>query len=83
MRTVERRLAVLEAHTTGADVVGIWRELHDWNAHEHNNGLVRVCGTDENLTQEAFAERYPNGTLVRVIYTNTWPPNGEASGESP
>ncbi len=72
MKAIDRRLATLEARTAGADVVGIWYEPQDWNAHEHNNGLVRVCGTDENLTQEAFAERYPGGTLIRVIYTDKW-----------
>ena len=72
MKAIDRRLAALESHTAGAGVVGIWYEPQAWNAHEHNNGLVRVCGTDEHLTTEAFAERYPNGTLIRVVYTNDW-----------
>ncbi len=71
MRTLDRRLAALEARTNGANVVGIWFQPESWNP-EHDDGLVRVCGSDERLTQAAFAERYPNGTLVRVIYTNDW-----------
>ncbi len=71
MKTIDRRLAALEAHTAGADVVGIWWQPEEWNT-EHNDGLVRVCGTNERLTQEDFAERYPGGTLIRVIYTDKW-----------
>ncbi|MDP9316847.1 MAG: hypothetical protein M3R24_39325 [Chloroflexota bacterium] len=71
MKQLDRCLAALEAHTAGADVFGIWYQPESWNS-EHNDGLVRVCGTDERLTEEAFAERYPNGTLVRVIYTDDW-----------
>ncbi len=69
MKAIDRRLAALEAHTTGADVVGIWKEPHTWN---DSDGLVRVCGRDERLTQEAFVERYPGGTLIRVMYTDDW-----------
>ncbi len=71
MKQLDRRLAALEAHTAGADVVGVWFQPESWNP-EHDDGLVRVCGSDERLTQEAFAERYPGGTLVRVIYTDDW-----------
>ncbi len=71
MKSINRRLAALEAHTASADVFGIWYQPESWNS-EHNDGLVRVGGTDERLTEEAFAERYPGGTLVRVIYTDDW-----------
>lgn len=69
MKALDRRLASLEAEIGGAGVVGIWKEPRAWN---DSDGLVWVRGTDEHLTQEAFAERYPNGTLIRVIYTNDW-----------
>lgn len=65
MKQLDRRLAALEAHTVGADVVGIWWQPEEWNP-EHNDGQVRIAGTDERLTQAAFAERYPHGTLIRV-----------------
>ncbi len=75
MKAIDRRLATLEARTAGADVVGIWYQPESWNP-EHNDGLVRVCGSDERLTQEAFADRYPSGTLVRVIYIDDWKEDG-------
>ena len=71
MKSIDRRLAALEAETHGANVVGVWYEPQAWDAR-HTDGLVRVCGTDERLTQDAFAERYPGGTLIRVVYTNDW-----------
>ncbi len=71
MKSIDRRLATLEPQTTGANVVGIWFQAESWNL-EHSDGVVRVCGSDERLTQEAFAERYPNGTLVRVVSIDDW-----------
>ena len=74
MKAIDRRLAALESTTQGGDVIGIWKEPHTWN---DSDGLGRVCSTDERLTQEAFAERYPHGTLIRVIYTNDWREPGD------
>ncbi len=75
MKQLDRRLAALEAHTVGADVVGIWFQPEEWRT-EHNDGLVGVCGTNERLMQEEWAERYPQGTLVWVIYTDNWKEDG-------
>jgi hypothetical protein len=69
MKVIDRRLDALEAQQGGAGVVGIWKEPHAWN---DSNGLVRVCGTSDRVSLEEFTERYPNGTLVRVLYVTNW-----------
>ena len=71
MKTVDRRLAALEATGRGTAIVGVWHEPQEWDS-EYNDGLVRVCGTNERVTLDEFAQRYPNGTLVRVVYTDDW-----------
>ncbi len=69
VRSLERRIARLQAQRLAAAprMVG-WQ---DCGEHGTDAGLVQLCvpgDVGERMTLDEWHRRYPNGTLIRVVY---------------
>jgi hypothetical protein len=61
---IRRRIDALEQRTgEHAAVYGV--QFPD-------TGLVEVCGTEERLPAAEFEQRYPHGTIIKVVYQEVW-----------
>jgi hypothetical protein len=77
---IHGRLCRLERHAHPAEppVVGILDLTACYPSYDGTDrrGLVSVwrAGVKEVMTLEAFEARYPTRQLIRIVHSETWPP---------